>query len=124
MYNTLTYFQVNVYEEDLSKWPADRRILIIYFSDQANAVRWLNSDKYFKNDDFPQPSDTLQIFLIPVHYTADKGTVHWPISQLYTLYLAATHYYSSWSAQLSQRLRIQLHQENVETFRVWKKAWI
>lgn len=76
MYNTLTYFQVNVYEEDLSKWPADRRILIIYFSDQANAVRWLNSDKYFKNDDFPQPSDTLQIFLIPVHYTADKGTVH------------------------------------------------
>lgn len=92
MYNTLTYFQVNVYEEDLSKWPADRRILIIYFSDQANAVRWLNSDKYFKNDDFPQPSDTLQIFLIPVHYTADKGTVHWPISQLYTLYLAATHY--------------------------------
>eukprot|EP00105_Crassostrea_gigas_P037887 XP_019922035.1 PREDICTED: uncharacterized protein LOC109617107 [Crassostrea gigas] len=47
--------EVNVYEEDLSKWPADRRILIIYFSDQANAVRWLNSDKYFKNDDFPQP---------------------------------------------------------------------
>lgn len=71
--------EVNVYEEDLSKWPADRRILIIYFSDQANAVRWLNSDKYFKNDDFPQPSDTLQIFLIPVHYTADKAN--------YTFYL-------------------------------------
>lgn len=119
MYNSLTYFQVNVYEEDLTKWPADRRILIIYFSDQANAVRWLNSDKYFKNDDFPQPSDTLQIFLIPVHYTADKGTVHWRISQLCTLYLAATHYYTSLSAQLSQHLRIQLHQENVETFRVW-----
>lgn len=74
--------EVNVYEEDLSKWPTDRRILIIYFSDQANAVRWLNSDKYFKNDDFPQPSDTLQIFLIPVHYTADKANYTFHLQEL------------------------------------------
>ncbi|XP_048753006.1 uncharacterized protein LOC125664326 [Ostrea edulis] len=64
--------EVHVYEEDLTKWPSNRRILVIYFKNRDNAVRWLNSDRYFKNDDFPSPSDTLQMFLIPVHYTADK----------------------------------------------------
>lgn len=76
MYNILIYFQVNVYEEDLSKWLVDCCIFIIYFLDQVNVVRWFNSDKYFKNDDFFQFSDILQIFFIFVYYMVDKGIVY------------------------------------------------
>ncbi|KAK3085397.1 hypothetical protein FSP39_002730 [Pinctada imbricata] len=63
---------VKVYEDTASRWPSDRAMMLLQFDTEREAQLWLDSDNKFKNKDFPNPSDTLEIFRIPTRYIVQQ----------------------------------------------------
>lgn len=71
---------VTIYEG--SCWPSDQGMLIIEFKNKQCAQLWLDSDRKFRNKEWPSASSSLEIIMVPLLYKPPKTALTFQLIEL------------------------------------------
>lgn len=56
-------------------WPSDQSVLVIEFQNKACAQRWLDSDRKFRDKEWPSSSSSLEIIMAPLSYKPPRSAL-------------------------------------------------
>ncbi|VDI31472.1 uncharacterized protein LOC143080139 isoform X1 [Mytilus galloprovincialis] len=70
---------VTIYE---GNWPCNQGVLLMQFVNKECAERWLNSDRKFRDKEWPLPSSSLEIIIAPLKYKPPKSHLTFQLIEL------------------------------------------
>ncbi|KAL3858985.1 hypothetical protein ACJMK2_009256 [Sinanodonta woodiana] len=74
---------IKIYEG--RRWPTHPKygLLVMHFPSLEKAQRWVDSDRVFKQQDWPSAGDSLEVVVVPMHYLPSKDIRAFQLCEMY-----------------------------------------